>query len=112
MLQVKVNDLHNLNIFFSFSSYKCIFEGQFFTKIYYIMKKVLLTFFIGLCIGSVATAQDPAKATKKKALKTTIAPDYSKVYPKEARAKAIEAGKPVPAVAEKAKAPVAAEKAN
>ena len=81
------------------------------------MKKILLTLIAGFCFGSLAMAQEPAKAAKKKAKQTSVsatpANDAAKVQAKEAKAKAYESGSAAPtAQSDKfSKAPVA-KKAN
>lgn len=79
------------------------------------MKKILLTLVVGFCFGGVAIAQDPAKAAKKKALKTSLSAtspeNAARLKAKEARAKAIESGTAAPA-AKSTKPSLAVEKAN
>lgn len=77
------------------------------------MKKILLTLVVGFCFGGVAIAQDPAKAAKKKALKTSLSTtspeDAARLKAKKAKAEAIESGKAV-APAQSAKAALTADK--
>ncbi len=61
------------------------------------MKKILLTLIAGFCLGSVAMAQEPSKTAKRKAnpisLTATPTNNAAKERAKEAKAKALDAGK-------------------
>lgn len=81
------------------------------------MKKILLTLVVGFCFGGVAIAQDPAKAAKKKALKTSLSTtspeNAARLKAKTEKAKAIESGKAAPSTpAQSAKAALTADRAN
>ena len=80
------------------------------------MKKILLTLVVGFCFGGVAIAQDPAKAAKKKALKTSLSTtspeDAARLKAKKAKAEAIESGKAAPSVKFSKADPAVEKKAN
>jgi len=81
------------------------------------MKKLLLTLIIGLCLGNSTIAQEPAKTAHRKSnpILPTAKPgnNAAKVEAKEARAKALDAGKAIQvSPAQVPKATEVADKSN